>query len=151
MHISLYISSMSTSVSSMCIYNVLLSFYLFWYIINTYCQRNNESEYETTVRSIKKSRSGFLLTFNFACLYRSGGLLFWGLATINISLFNFSHSGSHHTVSCSFINTPDASRLWGSHKGIYSRLQWWNITFVRTNTSEIPLLNKTNRSLNILW
>lgn len=53
-YISLYISSMSTSVSSMCIYNVLLSFYLFWYIINTYCQRNNESEYETTIRSFKK-------------------------------------------------------------------------------------------------
>ena len=34
----------------------------------------------------------------------------------------------------SFINT-DAFCQWGFHKGIDSRLQWWNITFVKSTTA----------------
>lgn len=44
------------------IYNLLLSFYLFGYIINTYCYKNNESEYKTTTRNIKKV--GKVLSFD---------------------------------------------------------------------------------------
>lgn len=110
----------------------------FWYIINTCCHKHTEN-----VGQI------FLLTY-FVCIYRSDRFLFWGLLVME-SIYLFLTFCTEVMLPCiSFINT-DAFCQWDSHKGVDSRLQWWNITFVIINNSKMLLLNKTNKWLNVLW